>query len=742
MDKNNDDKINEFESIESLYDNDTEEVLEEIPSEKRYSYEKNQQSVQQSSTKNFRTNSKNENQENSKGLNQKSNHPSNIRKANDDNFTSHRGNNNLNSTPNRNRLEKNKQLTKDAINKVNSKITKEGTKLAKKAKKAEKAAKVAKTAKKSAKVAKGGKIVSKILSSKILLIILAVMILLVLAIVLLVVIATSVINVGSVGNSATGYYDSDCNFNETVINLNSNNIQLTIDIDEYVKGTTYSYIKDGDYSDRTIKALMVILKTNALSLGNYNKSQKTLTLNDSSIEYTQIENISYTDLNKLNDIYGLIEEEIYLSSSYSGTISNLSSANKLSIDSTTLDKIENMPSNMSYSQVLDELYSTDDKKIYKLSENCTFYNITENDAYWWPIGSKEVTQSPNIYGGTPSTTYISSDYNVDRGTYNHGGVDIAANCNENIVIATKSGTITAVNDSCDNNGFYGSDCGGGFGNYVYVDHGNGIESIYAHLYPNSVSVEEGQTVTQGQKLGTMGNSGSSTGCHLHFEMRVNGSKVNPHDYVDAENSRPRNNYILAATDDNPTTASETKKAICNSLLSSGYSKNAVAGILVNMQAEGGFLLNNLEDCYEIGSCCYDGTYGYCMHPEIGNFGTDEAYTAGIDSGAYSKNNFINDSAGYGLIQWTYWNRKEGLYDYAKKENKSIASVSVQLGYLLEEVKGYSITYKYITGNYTAYDIANNFCLNFENPANAEVNCPARAQSNTSAMLAYVENGCS
>lgn len=70
---------------------------------------------------------------------------------------------------------------------------------------------------------------------------------------------------------------------------------------------------------------------------------------------------------------------------------------------------------------------------------------------------------------------------------------------------------------------------GGYGISVYVDHGDGIISRYGHLCENSVSV--GQQVSQGDLLGYSGNTGFSTGPHLHFEMRLNDVPVNPYDYV-------------------------------------------------------------------------------------------------------------------------------------------------------------------------------------------------------------------
>jgi len=95
----------------------------------------------------------------------------------------------------------------------------------------------------------------------------------------------------------------------------------------------------------------------------------------------------------------------------------------------------------------------------------------------------------------------------------HRGQDFMAQCGTS-VLAAASGTVTFV-------GWH--EYGGG--NRVVVDHGNGLETTYNHLSSATVSV--GQTVTRGDVVALSGTTGASTGCHLHFEVQVNGEVVDP-----------------------------------------------------------------------------------------------------------------------------------------------------------------------------------------------------------------------
>ena len=122
-------------------------------------------------------------------------------------------------------------------------------------------------------------------------------------------------------------------------------------------------------------------------------------------------------------------------------------------------------------------------------------------------------------------TYVSSPYGYRihpiYGTYRmHTGIDISGGgINGQRIVASKAGTVTYAN--------WGY--GGGYGNYVIVDHGGGYSTLYAHC--SSLAVSSGQYVKQGQTIAYVGSTGASTGPHLHFEVRINGNHTNPLNYV-------------------------------------------------------------------------------------------------------------------------------------------------------------------------------------------------------------------
>lgn len=130
----------------------------------------------------------------------------------------------------------------------------------------------------------------------------------------------------------------------------------------------------------------------------------------------------------------------------------------------------------------------------------------------------------------PGFTTLTSLWDEDRGNRNHGALDIAgANIFGTKVVAAEDGTIAFTYSGCTHNWSkpmsYSCGCGGGYGNYIMIDHGNGYSTLYAHL--SSLAVSTGQTVKKGQVIGYVGTTGHSTGPHLHFETRYMGEKYNP-----------------------------------------------------------------------------------------------------------------------------------------------------------------------------------------------------------------------
>lgn len=111
---------------------------------------------------------------------------------------------------------------------------------------------------------------------------------------------------------------------------------------------------------------------------------------------------------------------------------------------------------------------------------------------------------------------ISSNYGGRSGSF-HTGIDISGNYGDNIY-AYKSGTVVKTQYS-----------NRSYGNMVLITHNDGSQTRYAHM--SSISVNNGQAVSCGQIIGHVGSTGNSTGNHLHFEVIINGSTVNPYNYI-------------------------------------------------------------------------------------------------------------------------------------------------------------------------------------------------------------------
>lgn len=166
----------------------------------------------------------------------------------------------------------------------------------------------------------------------------------------------------------------------------------------------------------------------------------------------------------------------------------------------------------------DDTSSSDDSSSYTETDTSTSDTTTTTTSvsgFAWP--------APGYY-------YISSGYGYRWGSL-HAGIDIAGGgISGASACASKAGTVIAVSNSCSHNYPKSSNCcGNGYGNYVLISHGDGTTTLYGHL--GTVSVSVGDYVSQGQAVGTIGSTGYSTGYHLHFEIRINGTAVDPSNYL-------------------------------------------------------------------------------------------------------------------------------------------------------------------------------------------------------------------
>ena len=145
----------------------------------------------------------------------------------------------------------------------------------------------------------------------------------------------------------------------------------------------------------------------------------------------------------------------------------------------------------------------------------------DSSGYAWPCPGFYYISSyfgyrPDPFG-SGSTCYHSG---WDIGDYGIAGAP---------VVASKSGTVVEMYNSCPHNNYGSCGCGGGYGNHVILQHPDGSMTVYGHL--TSACVSYGQSVSQGETIGYVGSTGQATGPHLHFEVRIGGQRVDPKPYI-------------------------------------------------------------------------------------------------------------------------------------------------------------------------------------------------------------------
>lgn len=157
-------------------------------------------------------------------------------------------------------------------------------------------------------------------------------------------------------------------------------------------------------------------------------------------------------------------------------------------------------------------------------------------------------------------------------------------------------------------------------------------------------------------------------------------------------------------------ATAEEKVIWDFLM--GHIKNeyGVAGLMGNLYAESGLIPNNLQNT---------------SNAKLNM--TDAQYTDAVDKGAYT--NFVKDSGGYGLAQWTYWSRKEALLNFAKSKKASIGNLEMQLEFMVNELKGYKAVYSTLTSAKSVLEASNAVLINYEAPASKDSADTQRKRAN-------------
>lgn len=170
-----------------------------------------------------------------------------------------------------------------------------------------------------------------------------------------------------------------------------------------------------------------------------------------------------------------------------------------------------------YDEVTPENQSGESGEILKTAETLSFDYIPGGD------GISFLSSSPlNIHTLPVLNATLTSDFGgrtdpvTGKQDATHGGIDLAAAKNSDIY-AFSSGRVvsTGYNDI--------------YGNCITLDHGNGVNSFYGHL--SKITVETGDNVKTGDTVGVIGSTGKSTGTHLHFELHIDGKKVDPTPYL-------------------------------------------------------------------------------------------------------------------------------------------------------------------------------------------------------------------
>ena len=480
------------------------------------------------------------------------------------------------------------------------------------------------------------------------------------------------------------YVDGRYDFNNTSIVITDKSTNKIMNLTEFILCITHNNIDNlpgfsslSDTNKTNIyKTYFIALKTSILAKG-YDSNTKTIYLKESDFNCCSKLNcdIDSTKYPLLYKAYLDSKHEVLVPKSFNEDDAFISYNQKVSykLDSDMINKIVDAGKNNNYKNVLNSLFGSN-YKLYNMIEHASSYKTNSNikTSFYWPIGSNDVSDSNNnIYGNTPASSMIITFFEDHK-----KGIEIEAKAGTKIV-AISDGTIESVmrNDE--------------YGFFVKVKHSN-FEVIYGGLNPNAVNIVKiGQSVRKGQLVGYLQNDSTvlSGDGKLVFVMKKGNMYVNPLQYVSEANARPKDSKYLTYV-----AGKDNKQTICLSLLATGFSNEAVAGLLANINAESGFRTDALGD----------------------------------------------SGTSIGLCQW-HAGRYTALKNYCKDRFKT---VECQLDYLLYELRnGEKNSFKILQAKNTAYQMTTKFCQSFERPAGGATSCNRRANNYSSKFYSYVKNKC-
>ncbi len=299
----------------------------------------------------------------------------------------------------------------------------------------------------------------------------------------------------SQNNNTTAINDANCNINDINVNIvncydNAKDKEEleSVSLEDYILGATFAYTKGNEYNDEALKAMMIVLKTNALSYGNYTTSTKNIELKSCSINsnYCNIKNGCYTEeegfydgvltyktsidvssatstLNatdaykeKLEEIYNDISGFLYVSNSYK-SINSLNNSNVLPFDENILREMESLASSNDYTNILNAIYNSEDASSINDSETevtNTRENLFVGDSRMSFFNGFGLTSDNNaIYGGSQRYAWFvgSTVAPADKSNYPEGGIKginslMKENTSYNIIIWMGTNDPNAYND--------------------------------------------------------------------------------------------------------------------------------------------------------------------------------------------------------------------------------------------------------------------------------------------------------